>query len=253
MRIGFIGVGDMAAYMVEGLYRDGQNADVVLSPRGRAKSSALAGRYGCRIAQDNQEVVDLSDLVVLAVRPADVGSALADLAFRSRQVVVSVVAGATLADLAPASPAVAVRSMPVSCAAIGESPTAIFPDNPMARSLYERIGSVVVLSDEALFDAASVMGAYHGWVFAVVKAGTDWLVDQGIPEEAARKLAAGMARGAASVAMAYPDRPLAETLESLTTPGGITEAGFFEMETKAGLAAWPAACAAALRHMAPDD
>jgi pyrroline-5-carboxylate reductase len=42
---------------------------------------------------------------------------------------------------------------------------------------------------------------------------------------------------------------LAETLARLTTPGGITEAGFKRMETVAGLAAWPAACDAALALM----
>ena len=58
--------------------------------------------------------------------------------------------------------------MPVSCAAIGRSPTAIFPENAQARELFERVGSVHVLPDEASFEAASALGAYYAWVFALV-------------------------------------------------------------------------------------
>jgi len=249
MRIGFIGVGDMATYMIEGLARGWDSTDILLSPRNAERAADLARRYPCRVAADNAKVVAGSDIVVLAVRPADVAAAIAELPWRQGQTLVSVVAGATLEDLAVAAPAQAVRSMPVSCAAIGESPTAIFPDNEAARWLFDHIGSVIVLPDEGIFTAASVMGAYHGWLFAVIKAGTDWLVAQGLPPREARALAAGMARGAGGVALADPDRPLDETLARLTTPGGITEAGFEAMAETAGLEAWPAACDAALRLM----
>ena len=186
---------------------------------------------------------------MVAVRPADVAAALDGLPWRAGQVLVSVVAGATLADLAVAHPALPVRSMPVAAAAIGESPTAIYPDETAARALFERLGTIIVLPDEDAFAAASVMGAYHGWVFGVIAQAADWLVGQGIPPDQSRALAAGMMRGAAGVALAGPETPLAETLARLTTPGGTTEAGFRRMEEVAGLDAWPAACDAALALM----
>ncbi len=249
MAIGFIGVGDMAGYMIEGLCRDGDGGELVLSPRNAERAAAHADTHGCRVAASNAEVVERADTVVLAVRPDRVAEAIADLPWRDGQTLVSVVAGATLADLASAAPAAAVRSMPVSCAAIGESPTAIYPDHPTARDLFERIGSVIVLPDEGAFAAASVMGAFHGWAFAVIKEVADWVAGQGVPEDQARALVAGMMRGGAGIALARPETPLAETLARLTTPGGITEAGFKKMATVEGLAAWPAACDAALRHM----
>jgi pyrroline-5-carboxylate reductase len=249
MRIGFLGVGDMATYMISGLCQDGDGRDILLSPRNAEQSAGLAARFGCRVAANNAGVVSDSDLVVLAVRPADAAAVISGLPWRAEQTLVSVVAGATLDDLASARPATCVRSMPVSCAAICESPTAIYPDNAPTRQLYERIGSVVVLPDEATFAAASVMGAYHGWTFGVIKVVTDWLEGQGIPSSDARALVAGMMRGAAGVALAEPAKPLSETLRSLTTPGGITEAGFRKMAEVTGLDAWPAACRAALRHM----
>ncbi|MCP4328567.1 MAG: NAD(P)-binding domain-containing protein [Alphaproteobacteria bacterium] len=249
MTIGFLGVGDMATYMVEGLCRDRRGDDIVLSPRNAGRAQALADAFGCRVAASNRDVVEAADVVILAVRPADVTAVVAGLPWRQDQSLISVGAGATLADLAAAAPADIVRSMPVSCAAIGESPTAIYPDHAAAHDLFRRLGTVIVLPDEASFGAASVMGAFHGWTYGVIKAATDWVVAQNVPPEQARELVAGMMRGAAGVALAFPETPLDETLERLTTPGGITEAGFRRMAEERGLKAWPEACAAALRHM----
>jgi pyrroline-5-carboxylate reductase len=106
----------------------------------------------------------------------------------------------------------------------------------------------VPLADEETFDAASVMGAFHGWCFGVIAKTVDWMEANGIPPETSRALVAGMMRGAASVAL-EGDAPLEETLERLTTPGGITEAGFRTMAETRGLEAWAAACTAALDHM----
>jgi pyrroline-5-carboxylate reductase len=71
--------------------------------------------------------------------------------FRLEQTVVSTAAGVTLAALKPAvSPATIVRAMPITCAAICRSPTLLHPENPQARSLFDLLGTVHVLSDESL-------------------------------------------------------------------------------------------------------
>ncbi|MEG2929745.1 MAG: NAD(P)-binding domain-containing protein, partial [Oscillospiraceae bacterium] len=67
MKIGVIGVGIIASYMVTGFCESGEENSFVLSPRNREKSAALAGKYPClvEIAQDNQEVLDRCEGVIL--------------------------------------------------------------------------------------------------------------------------------------------------------------------------------------------
>ncbi|MBL1106668.1 NAD(P)-binding domain-containing protein [Streptomyces sp. 5-8] len=77
-RIGIIGVGEIGRAVVEGL-SDGveEPPEILLSPRGARTAAELAGRYpNVRVRAGNQDVVDGSDVVIVAVRPQDRAEAL---------------------------------------------------------------------------------------------------------------------------------------------------------------------------------
>src|SRR5262245_27633435 len=70
MTLGFVGTGTIAAPIVDGLCSVRPETPIVVSPRNAATAAALAARHGnVRVAKSNQEVLDTSDMVVLAVRP----------------------------------------------------------------------------------------------------------------------------------------------------------------------------------------
>ncbi len=91
MILGFLGVGHLATSVVEGLLRSGLSASQLLpSPRARGRHSPSARSRGrC----DNADLVRRSDIVFLAVRPADVALAVGDLPWRAGQLVISACAG----------------------------------------------------------------------------------------------------------------------------------------------------------------
>ena len=245
--IGIIGVGHLAGYLVEGLKRAPDCPDIVLSPRNADKSGALAGRFGTRVATNNAQVVEEADTVILATRPAQAVQATSGLPWRAGQTLICVAAGVSLDALAAvAGPATVVRAMPISCAAIGESPTSLYPDDTAARRLFERLGPVHALPDETSFEAASVLGAFYGWVYAMLGEVTAWTEGHGVPPQTARDLVAQTARGASGMILGRPDEPLAAMLESLSTPGGITSRGLEVLEESAAISAWSTACRAAL-------
>ncbi|GAA3161235.1 NAD(P)-binding domain-containing protein [Nonomuraea salmonea] len=75
MRIGIIGVGEIARAIVTGLLEgDGPPPEVLLSPRGAATAAELAARHGTvRVCGGNQEVADGCDVLIVAVRPPRTG------------------------------------------------------------------------------------------------------------------------------------------------------------------------------------
>lgn len=248
--IGIIGVGHLAGYLVEGLKRKNPDLDLVLSPRNAAMSRLLADRWGARVADDNGQVVERSSIVVLATRPEQSAAAAAGLPWRASQTLVSVAAGLPAGALAGvAAPARVVRAMPVACAAINESPTAIFPDDLNARALFSRLGVVQAFADEASFEAASVFGAVYGWAFALVAETSGWAARSGLPAEQARTLAALVLRGAAGMALRDPETPLPDILATLATPGGITRLGLDALDERGALAAWSDACEIVLARL----
>lgn len=250
LQLGIIGVGHLASYIVEGLCATNDPPDILLSPRNAKRADALSKRFGIRIANDNHAVVRQSDIVILATRPPQALTAAADLPWRGEQTLICVAAGVSRALLSTvAVPATIVRAMPVSCVAIGESPTSLYPDDPNARSLLARLGPVIALPDEPSFQVASVIGAYYAWIYALAAETMPWLETAGIPPAAGRSLVLQAIRGAAGMMLAHPDDSPADMIRDLATPGGITELGLELLGQRGALTAWRDACQASLEQL----
>jgi pyrroline-5-carboxylate reductase len=140
-RVGFIGVGHLAGYLVQGLRSGRSDLEFLFSDPEPANARRLARQYGAELLENNQAVAERADIVILAVRPPDAVSVIEEITFRQEQVLISVAAGVTTGTLRPhAAPADVVRSLPISCAAINQSPTLLFPDHPEARELFSLPG-----------------------------------------------------------------------------------------------------------------
>ncbi len=253
-RVGIIGVGHLAGYLVEGLRRADPSLEIILSPRNARRSAELAARFGAVVAADNQAVVDAAPLVILSTRPEDAVAACRSVAFRPRQTVISVAATLPLAALEPAvAPATVVRAMPISCAAINRSPTLLYPDHPRARALLQLLGQVHPLPSESCFDPAVVIAAFYGWVYALLDEAADWATRAGVPPATARRLVLETVRCAAGMGLARPDRDLLAMLDDLATPGGLTEHGLSVLRRREALAAWTDALDATLARMRSDE
>jgi len=248
--IGFLGVGHIAADLVEGLTRAGRPPrTLLLSPRGRDTAAALHRRHAVPIAPDNAAVVAGSDIVVLCVRPAAALVALQGLPWRSGQLLLSVVAGVPRAELAKAAaPADVVRAMPISAARLGRSPTTLYPDESRAHALLAALGPVLPVAEEAAFERATISAAMYGWVHALIGESAGWLGEAGLDPAQARALAAGTFAAAAAM-VASTETPVEAMLAALATPGGITEAGLRSLRADGVPQAWQAAFDAALARV----
>ncbi|MEM7236168.1 MAG: NAD(P)-binding domain-containing protein [Planctomycetota bacterium] len=105
MRLGFIGTGSITTALVTGYHFEGfdpmevfddefvppePRPSIIVSPRNPERAAALARKFsGVEVASDNQDVVDASDVVFLAVRPQDAEGIVKELSFRADQRIVS--------------------------------------------------------------------------------------------------------------------------------------------------------------------
>ncbi|WP_086839908.1 NAD(P)-binding domain-containing protein [Amycolatopsis kentuckyensis] len=221
---GFVGTGELTAAIVEGL-SGGTPPQVFLSPRNHGIAHDLAGRFpNVRICGSNQEVLDRTAVVVIAVRPQIAQDVLADLAFRPDHVVVSAVAGVALAELrARVSPAErVVRAIPLPTASRRASCTAVYPEDAVARALFESVGEVVVPESEsalATFSAATATFAAHLDQLATIAA---WMTGHGVSPEAANAYVAHVF-GELGHTLRRHGGTLGELAAKHMTPGGINE------------------------------
>ena len=247
--VGLLGVGHLAEYLVPGLLRALAPDALLLSPRNREKAAALADIHGIPLAADNADLVERSDVVLLATRPAQAPDAIAGLPWRRGQILVSLCAGVPIAALAAAAPASAARAMPISAARIGQSPTCLYPDSQPAREVLAPLGPVLLLPDEAGFEAATVSAAYYGWVHALIGEIANWTSAAGVPPELARQLIGQTTAAAAGMVAADGERPIEDLVRSLATPGGITELGLKHLDEAGSFDDWRAACDAVLAKL----
>ena len=107
--------------------------------------------------------------------------------------------------------------------------------------LFEPLGTVHALADEAQFIRASVILAFDGWVCALLDETVAWTAAGGVPPALACSLALETLRGGASLALAAGEQPLTAILDALATPGGITLHGLTVLRQQGCPAAWTAA------------
>ncbi len=245
MTIGILGVGHLAVSMVNGLMKAGNSESILLSPRGKAKE--LAAMHGLDVCRDNRELVERSDIVILAVRPADAVSALEGLPWRTGQLIISVCAGVALSQFPPI-PARIVRAMPLTATQINASPTVFHPDIAEARALIARLGPAIALASEDEFEVATVNAAIYGWAQDLVRQSILWGQSQGVDGLTMRQLVARTFVAAGRM-IAETDEPVEAILKDLVTPGGITELGLTVLEQQQQPAAWQAACEAVLERL----
>jgi len=169
--------------------------------------------------------------VAMAVKPQTWREAAAAIAphLAPDAVIISLMAGVRTADLAAAFAGRPVaRVMPTTAAAIGLATTSVYSASAearaRARALFEPVGAVVDLDDEALLHAATaVSGSAPAYLYAFVEALEAAGVTAGLSEAAAQTLARATMAGAAAL-MAQSGEDPAELRRQVTSPAGTTEA-----------------------------
>lgn len=239
-KLGMIGGGVMGEALLVRLLRSQlyQPTDVVVSDPAEARRLYLQRSYGVRVTDQNGDCAG-ADVLLLAIKPQVFAGVTAALAGQlpSHQVVLSILAGVTLAKLEAAFPGQpVVRVMPNTPATVGASCTAIAPGQyslpehiAVARQIFEAVGSVVEVP-EGLMDAVTgLSGSGPAYVALMVEALADGGVAAGLPRAIAQELALGTVLGTARLLQETGLHP-ALLKDQVTSPGGTTIAGVGALE-----------------------
>ncbi len=238
MRLGFIGTGEITSSIVIGLSSSGATKhSICLSPRNATIASRLANQFdGISVALSNQEVLEHSETIVIAVRPSVTREVVTELRFRPDHTVISLVSGLSLHNLSQlVAPAVRIaRAVPLPSSAIRLSPTAIFPPDPSASELFATVGTAIPIEREREFDAICAATATIASYFAFTDAIAAWLQCQGISASQAQDYVCQLFLGVASAAVEKPEDNFRSAATAHATPGGINEQ-FLKHMTERGL------------------
>jgi len=227
-----LGAGRMGGAILEGWRRAGAfpaSELIVMDPEpGEAALAAQAA--GAKLNPPEAELA-AARTVLLCVKPQVWAGVAAQYApwLAAEAVIVSICAGVRSADLSREFDKRPVaRVMPTTAAAIGQGTASLYADDPAAlaraHALFEPLGTVVDLADEAQMHAATaVSGSGPAYLYAFVESLEAAGAAAGLAPAEAARLARSTVIGAA-VLMARPGADPSELRRQVTSPGGTTEA-----------------------------
>lgn len=243
IRLGILGVGDLTEKMVRGLLHDTSGIEILLSPRSREKTQALAQEHGCRVMADNQAVVDAADVLLVGVRPAQLAELAREVTPRCDQTLISVVSGVSVGELQRLFGIDrCVRAMLSYAAEINRSTVALYPSDADAQALLRPLGNLIALASETEFELATVSACMNGWFYFLLHDLQHWLVEKGLPSGHARALVLSSVDDCVAYARHRDALPIRDLGRSIATPGTFTEQGLEMLGLHQANAAWNAAC-----------
>ncbi len=246
--IAFIGGGNMARAMIQGLLANGVAATQLhVAEPDADRRWALEDRYGIQTFADNRAAVagTGAGAVVVAVKPGVVEKVLTEIGtgMDAGLLVLSIAAGVPLSRLTrilPQGQPVA-RVMPNTPSLIGAGISAlIFSDGvsavkrELAHNIMAAVGEVEEVNDESLMEGVTALsGSGPAYVYLMAEALSDGGVACGLPRELADRLAVKTLIGSARMIDESGEHP-AVLKTRVTSPGGTTIAGVAQLE-KAGV------------------
>lgn len=241
--LAFIGAGNMAGSLINGLVSDGYDPSrIVAADPNEAQLAAIARRTGVRTTADNCSAVANAGVLVLAVKPQAlqaVARGIAPQVQAARPLVISVAAGIREAALQEwlGGRIALVRTMPNTPAMIGAGATVLHAgpevsaeQRDTAESILRAVGLTRWADDEAQLDAVTALsGSGPAYFFLVMEAMEQAAVELGLDVDTARLLTLQTALGAARMAIESDEEP-ATLRRRVTSPGGTTERAIVTLE-----------------------
>jgi len=241
-RIGCLGGGAMGGALVEGLLRKGlvTPAGLYVSDINNERLEYLGEKLGVNVTTDSTAVVELADIIILAVKPQVAVPLLKEIApaVRLEQTFISIAAGITVDQLESCfeAPVPVVRVMPNAPCLVGEGASAMSAGKharkenmEKALAIFAAVGKVVEVPEPLLDVVTGLSGSGPAYMYLLLEGFIDGAVRLGLPRETAGVLIAQTMLGAAKMVLETGEHP-GKLKDMVTTPGGTTMAGLYVLE-----------------------
>ncbi|MEA5521795.1 pyrroline-5-carboxylate reductase [Limnoraphis robusta] len=250
-KFGLIGGGVMGEALLSRLIAQNiyHPTDVIVSEPQEPRRAVLQQQYGVEVTEDNSQAAQVTEVLMLAVKPQILDTVISDLAAlslgdspnpESEVTIISILAGVPLSKLEAAfihRPVI--RVMPNTPATVGAGISAIASGKAvkphhlkLAQQILAAVGDVVEVPEYLMDAVTGLSGSGPAYVALMVEALSDGGVAAGLPRAISSKLALQTVLGTAELLKQTGMHP-AELKDRVTSPGGTTIAGVGKLEQAA--------------------
>ncbi|EGJ75546.1 putative pyrroline-5-carboxylate reductase [Streptomyces sp. Tu6071] len=255
LKVAVLGTGKIGEALLSGMLRAGwAPEDLLVTARRPERAEELRARHGVSPV-GNAEAAKSADILILTVKPQDMGALLDELAphLPADRLVISGAAGIPTAffedRLAPGTPVV--RVMTNTPALVDEAMSVISAGTHAteehlahAETIFGGVGKTLRVPESQQDAATALSGSGPAYFYFLVEAMTDAGILLGLPRDKAHELIVQAAIGAAVMLRDSGEHPV-KLRENVTSPAGTTINAIRELENHGVRAALIAALEAA--------
>lgn len=237
-KLAIIGAGSMAEALISGMIKKDfmdRKSIWVTNRSNEDRLNTLKRNYGVNSTYDLEKMLKEVDIVILAMKPKDVGNSLKKINnfIPPNAIIVSLLAGVSTKtiEILMERPIGVVRAMPNTSAAIGQSATAIAMNKHISnkqlqtvKSMFDTVGLTVFVEEEQLDAVTGLSGSGPAYIYYLIEAMEKSAAEIGLHRDIAKKLIVQTLIGAAGM-VSISKKPPEQLRREVTSPNGTTEAG----------------------------
>lgn len=236
-KIAVIGAGMMGSAIVKSLLKNGYEGKITaadVQPERLEEQKKL----GAAVSTDNRQTASEAEVIFVAVKPSEVEKVLRQIKGETRnKLVISIAATVPLSFLKKNAPeAKLVRIMPNVAAIVQASYTAYCCGENVTQKDKEKVKALLNLMgiceevDEKYMDAITALtGSGPGYISIIIEALMYAGLKVGLPRNVALYGAAQTVLGTGKLVLELQEHP-SKVKDMVTTPGGTTIEGIYELE-----------------------
>jgi pyrroline-5-carboxylate reductase len=241
--IAVLGAGNMGSALLKGIINAKLTPPkkIIACDVNGEKLKSLASEWKIRTTLSIKQAVQESDILLLCVKPQTLSKVLEIMKepIRPHHLVISIVAGMRIAFIQQmlGTNLGIVRTMPNIAATVDEGAAAVAfgkhvtaEQQKIAKSIFEAVGEVVVVTEDQLDAVTGLSGSGPAYIYMVIEALIDGGVKMGLSRDISTKLAIQTVLGSATLAKSSGLHP-AILRDQVTTPGGTTINAIHELES----------------------
>ena len=237
MKLGFIGTGHITKAVVEGILGSKiKFSRIYLSKRNKKISSNLNNRSKkIYILDNNQNIINKSNWVFLAVTPTVGNKILKNLKFKKNQTIISFISTIKMNELKKFVKVKSkiIRAIPLPFISLRKGPVPIYPPNKKVKLFFDKLGTSLEIKNEKLslnfWSLSSMMAPFYEILNTLV----NWLIKKGIKKQDAQKYITSLFLALSADAYNKSSKSLESLVKNSQTPKGLNQQALNELK-KAG-------------------
>ncbi|MCB0074704.1 MAG: pyrroline-5-carboxylate reductase [Caldilineaceae bacterium] len=259
-KIAFVGSGVMGEAIIKGILdKELTTPDhIVASDPWEVRRTVMEQQFGVQTTASNMDAVRGANIVVLSIKPQSIGKVMPDLHSNidPAALVISIIAGVRISTLRGGLyHDRIVRAMPNTPAQVGKGMTVWHPTPyvtaaqvAQTEAVLGALGEQLAVDDESYLDMATgLSGSGPGFVMLIIEAMIDAGVHMGFTRRDAETMVLQTIDGSVEL-LRRTGSHSADLKNRVTSPGGTTAAGLYELEKAAMRAVLSRAIFAAYRR-----